>query len=150
MIHRGATIFREIVGITGNARQSPGGREPDPIYYLPYKQMPWAPPSVIVRATLPAATIVPEMRRIVAALDPQVPVHGVMTVNAIMSRGMAAPRLLTLLMSSFAVIGLLLTATGLYGLLFLRRIPAKAGDRRAHGARRQPWQHRVDDPWGAR
>ena len=33
--------------------RSPGGREPEPIYYFPYKQMPWGPPSVIVRDDAP-------------------------------------------------------------------------------------------------
>ena len=88
------------------------GRDPEPIYYFPYKQMPWGPPSVIVRTTLPAATIVPDVRHVVAALDPQVPVHGVKTMTAMFASGMAAPRFLTMLMSSFAAIGLLLTATG--------------------------------------
>ena len=110
-------IFREIVGIVGNARQEPAGRDPSPIYYFPYKQMPWGPPSVLVRTSLPVSAIVPDLRRLVADFDPQVPVHGVKTLTAMFATGMAAPRFLTVLMSSFAAIGLLLTATGLYGLL---------------------------------
>jgi putative ABC transport system permease protein len=113
----GVTVFREIVGVVGNARQSPGGNEPEPIYYFPYKQMPWGPPTVIVRTTLPDETSLPAIRQIVADLDPNVPVHGAKSMAAIFATGMAPPRFLTMLMGSFAAIGLLLTATGLYGLL---------------------------------
>jgi putative ABC transport system permease protein len=137
----GGPHFREIVGIVGNARQNPGGRDPDPIYYFPYKQMTWSPPSVIVRSALPAATVLPEIRRIVAALDPQVPVHGAKAMSAVFSTGLAAPRFLTVLMSSFAALGLLLTATGLYGLLSytVSRQTREIGVRVALGASR----HRI-------
>jgi putative ABC transport system permease protein len=128
--------YREIVGVVGDVRQSPLGRDPEPIYYVPYRQMPWQSPTLLVRtATTSTAS---DVRRAVAALDPNVPVYDVRPMQELFDRGLAAPKLATGLMGSFAGIGLLLTATGLYGLLsysVLRRT-REIGVRLALGASR--------------
>jgi putative ABC transport system permease protein len=109
--------MREIVGIVGNARQSPVGLQPDPIYYLAQRQMPWCCPSVIVRAAGAPAALEADVRATVASLDRWLSLFDVRTGDGLLAIGVTAPRFLMTLLGGFAVIGLLLTAVGLYGVL---------------------------------
>jgi putative ABC transport system permease protein len=113
---RGPQI-RQIVGIVANARQSPLGSQPDPIYYFPYRQLPWCCPSVIVRTGESPGSLESSVRSVVSSIDRQLPLFDVRTGDQIVSLGVTPVTFLTVLMVSFAAIGLLLTSVGLYGVL---------------------------------
>jgi len=113
----GGPRMREIVGVVGDARQSPLGPSADAVYYVPYRQLPWCCPSVMVRAARDPEALAPEVRAAVAAIDKQVPIYGVRTGERMLAIGLAAPKFLMLLLSSFATVGLLLTVIGLYGVM---------------------------------
>jgi putative ABC transport system permease protein len=109
--------MREIVGVVGNARQSPLGGYDDAVYYFPYRQLPWCCPSLVVRTTGQPASLGPAIRSVIASIDKQLPVYDIRTGEHILTSGVAVPRFLMLLLASFAAIGLLLTAVGLYGVM---------------------------------
>jgi putative ABC transport system permease protein len=112
----GATRVHEIVGVVGNARQSALGIRDDAIYYLAYKQLPWCCPAVIARVEPSPGSTLSAIRPLVASIDKQLPVYQIRTGADIQAIAFAAPRFITMLLGSFAVIGVLLTAIGLYGL----------------------------------
>jgi putative ABC transport system permease protein len=107
--------MRQIVGVVGNARQSALGIRDDAIYYFPYKQLSWCCPAVVVRAADSPASIVSAIRPLVASIDKQLPVYQVRTGPEIESTAFAAPRFIAMLLGSFAMIGVVLTAIGVYG-----------------------------------
>jgi len=112
----GGTKMREIVGVVGNARQSPL-KTAGPIYYFPFRQLPWCCPSGLVRTAGAPLSVSSSVRRVVTSLDRQLPVYDMRSLEEIRSTGFARPRFQMLLLGSFAAIALLLTVVGLYGVL---------------------------------
>ena len=136
---RRGSLMREIVGIVGNARQSPLGPEPEPIYYLPLRQMAWGLRTFLVRTTVPPMTLESSVREVVASLDKDAPVDEVKGMEELLASGTSVPRFAVTLMSAFSVIAIVLIATGVYGLLtyaVLRRT-RELGIRLALGATRR-------------
>lgn len=117
-IQSGARDARaEIVGVVESAKQSALDLNPEPIYYFPYKQMPWAIGTIVLRTSVAPRAVESAARAVVAAMDRQIPVYHVRTMEDLSSSAIAQPRFQMLLLASFAVIGLLLMLIGLYGIL---------------------------------
>lgn len=113
----GADPMREIVGVVGNAVQTPLQMQADPIYYLPYKQLIWFVPPVVMKTSIPPAAMESAVRAVVASIDKEIPIYGLQPIDDLLGAGIARPRFQMLLLASFAGIALLLTVVGLYGVL---------------------------------
>jgi putative ABC transport system permease protein len=110
--------FMEIVGVVGDVRYEGLDAKVQPAYYLPFAQNGWGDMSLLVRssATDPAA-LVPAVRGELRALDPELPLAGVRTMDELLTRSVAEPRFRTLLLAVFACAALLLAAVGIYGVM---------------------------------
>src|SRR6476619_1071386 len=73
--------------------------------------------SVTVRTSLSATSLEPQIRREIQAVDPNLPVFDVRTMNEVIEGSLASRRFSAELVGVFAVVALLLASVGIYGLL---------------------------------
>jgi putative ABC transport system permease protein len=73
--------------------------------------------SVTVRTSLSATSLEPQIRREIQAVDPNLPVFNVRTMNEVIDGSLASRRFSAELVGVFAVVALLLASVGVYGLL---------------------------------
>ncbi|MCL5278577.1 MAG: ABC transporter permease, partial [Planctomycetes bacterium] len=127
----------EIVGVCGNARYSDLRAEVPPIMYLPHAQRWEGRMCFEVRSVLPPVSIVPAVRKAVAALDRNIPLTDVQTQTEQIGRQLTLERLFAALCSFVALLALLLSCIGLYGLMayHVARRRSEIGIRMALGAR---------------
>jgi predicted permease len=108
---------REIVGVVGNTKQQGLTAESDPEFYLPWSQAVITTPYLCIRTMGNPENLEKAVSTTIAQMDPSVPMYQVHDLDFYISRSAAQPRFQTLLVTSFAVMALLLAAIGLYGVL---------------------------------
>jgi putative ABC transport system permease protein len=109
-----APPWNTIVGISPSVRQRSVGLEPDPVVYLPLRGSPPTTAALIVRAVSEPAALTSLLRDEVRALDPDLPVFRIRTMDQVVSESRWNPRVSQGLITVIAFVGLLLAAVGLY------------------------------------
>ncbi len=115
-LNNGATWSR-VVGIVGDVKTYGLDREAVAQIYQPLNQSNGLQGRVLVRVTGDPVAAASIIREAVRAVDPDVPVENVRTMAEIRDLSLATPRLTAVLLSIFAALALLVTATGITGVI---------------------------------
>jgi putative ABC transport system permease protein len=113
---RGQPVEMQIVGVFQNVR-SVGSSEAYSEIDVPFWQSPWPQASMVVRTDSNPESTIKGITEAVNSVDPDLPLAGVRTIDQIVNESLAIDRFSVVLFSSFGVLGLLLAAVGIYGVM---------------------------------
>ena len=109
--------FQTVVGVVADIKQN-GLDDPDsPAIYVSINQHAINAGGLAVRTSVPPLSVVPAIRAELATIDPDRPMTDVATLSSLVSASMGARLLSLRLVGAFALIGLLLATTGIYGVV---------------------------------
>jgi putative ABC transport system permease protein len=106
-----------VVGVIKDIKNDGLDQSGAPHIYSPIYQFPTRSLSVTVRTSLSATSLEPQIRREIQAVDPDLPVFNVRTMNEVIDGSLASRRFSAELVGVFAMVALLLASVGIYGLL---------------------------------
>lgn len=108
-----------IVGVVADVKVSTLEAETKPALYMPIFQMPRARSNVIflIRSSTDDGSLIAGLRREIRAVDSELPVYDIRTMNQVLADSVSARRFSMLMLAVFAFTALSLAAIGLYGVM---------------------------------
>jgi putative ABC transport system permease protein len=107
----------EIVGVVGDVHHNSLIRSATPELYLPHQQNSWTWGNFLVRTTTDASAVMRSFTDAIRSTDKTVPVTRVRPLTEAISDTISQSRFYALLFGLFGATGLLLTVTGIYGVI---------------------------------
>ena len=108
--------WQTIIGLSADVRHTSLEQDAKVQAYIPFVQNGWREMALVLR-TAGNPLIADKVRNEIWAVDKDVPVYDVLTMDQIIASSMAQRRFNLILMVMFAVIALLLASVGIYGVM---------------------------------
>ena len=113
----GSGAWRTVVGMISNSREYSAEKEPPIAVYYPFEQFSARNMFLVIRTTRDPAGMIEPVTKEIQALDPEMPVFDVGTMDQRLHDSHARRRFLMFLLGVFAVVASILAAIGIYGVM---------------------------------
>jgi putative ABC transport system permease protein len=113
----GDESWRTVVGIAGDVRHWGLRRDINPVIYWPQPQAMLGTMNFILRTDVEPGSLATAVRTTVAAVDPNLPLARVRTLDDAVAESVQSERAQTVLLASFGVLALVLAVIGVYGVM---------------------------------
>ncbi|HEY8019933.1 MAG TPA: ABC transporter permease, partial [Thermoanaerobaculia bacterium] len=115
--HKKDASWQTVVGVVGNIRQQSLSKDPAAEVYHPELQNPMPAATLVVHARGDPRALAAPIRRQLQALDRDLPIDQVRTMDDIVAASLSSNRFSTVLLGLFAALALVLAAVGVYGVV---------------------------------
>ena len=113
----GARPWREVIGIVADVKHWGFERPVNPEMYLPQRQMVWSGLTFVLATDTDPVRLTAAVRNELKAVDPDLPLSNVRTMEEVAARSVATRRSSMLLLAVFGALALVLAAAGIYAVM---------------------------------
>ena len=107
-----------VIGVVGETRmRSLTANESPSMYFSSGQWWGWATMSYVIRAKVPPLSLAPSIREVVRNFDPTQPIFNFRTIDDYIQTQLQPSKLSSWLLTTFALIAMILAAVGIYGMM---------------------------------